>query len=601
MMSYKKPKIKLKFLTKLKNLAQYPLFFILILISVTLPIISLFYIANYPPALSKEISNQTLGFLALLLYFTIANLLFIRTKIKKTNLKEKLFFYLTSFIGFIVMEIFTFIIIFIISLLLSDKLKMNMINGYLYLLSLFLLAGPVILSAITLNKINTIRFSRGAIREDKYYNKIESIDFSKKTKEMKITLSPDSYLPKKGDFISLYGIIPDSKDDYDIYNLKDGEVDTVGENYFTIKRYRSKNKSLLVSVEKQIENLKQPKSKATPKRNKYGYKNSESYFIHADRKSSLKRFKRENIEAQILPCACLRCQPNGAKVRRKKNFLKDTGLINLRNLALKGFFLQVIILSFFYISGETLKGFIEYLIGKNTISIIITLMILRYASKKTMTKNTIDEKINPEIIKFIKETCKKVGAEMISVKTMSEMVAEKDRAKAIKNGMDTESNAYFLVKSGKKGLLVLGHAYQEKFDDITKGVIAHEIGHANQRILLTLLPALTIIAAIAEILSILILIHYGVLAYLLLAPIIPVIYEALSANVKRKIEKGADLFAIKVVGKKATLAAFRALEKNVKTKDSSLLVKIFSSHPSTSERIKYIESYLEKPNEIKKK
>lgn len=600
-MGYKKPKIKLKFLSKLKYLVKFSLFFILILISITLPILSLFYIGNYLPELSKEISNQTLGFLALLLYFTIANLLFIRTKIKETNLKEKLFFYLTSFIGFIVMEIFTFVIIFIISLLLSEKLKINTINEYLYLLSLFLLAAPIIFSLISLNKINAIRFSRGAIREDKFYNKIESIEYIKKKKEMKITLSNDSYLPKKGDFISLYGILPDSKDDYDIYNLKDGEVDTVGENYFTIKRYRSNSKSLLVSVEKQIENLKQPKSKATPKRSKYGYKNSESYFTHHDRESSFQRFKRESIEAKILPCACLRCQPNGVKVRRKKNFFQDTGLINLRNIALKGFFLQVIVLSFFYISGESLKGFIEYLIGKNTISIIIMLMILRYASKKTMTKDTIDEKINPEIIKFIKETCKKVGAEMISVKTMSEMIAEKDRAKSIKKGMDTESNAFFLVKSGKKGLLVLGHAYQEKFDDITKGVIAHEVGHANQRILLTLLPALTIIVAIAEILSILILIHYGVLAYLLLAPIIPVIYQALTANVKRKIEKGADLFAIKVVGKKATLAAFTALEKNLKIKDSSLLVKIFSSHPSTRERIKYIENYLENPNEIKKK
>ena len=287
-------------------------------------------------------------------------------------------------------------------------------------------------------------------------------------------------------------------------------------------------------------------------------------------------------------CQCFRCQPEGVKHVLPSGIISDFKILARHYGA--GFVTAYM--------GYTLYVFF----GERTLPVAIAIILYLLAIfkfSKHITKSLVNSSseykidVNPEILKFINELSTKIGTNIKYVGPPRAIFSKSDRNESIKRGLDVESNAAFLPTGDKTGMVMLGHAYQNEFDDITKSVIAHELGHSVQPWFKLILPITYAIKGVLFTLNLMLLKDYSLTTFLTSSILINFIISLLSSFVSRYYERDADLFAAKVLGSEVAVQAFTNFSRLGVGRDTpGLIAPLFKSHPNNSKRIKYLERYV---------
>ena len=287
-------------------------------------------------------------------------------------------------------------------------------------------------------------------------------------------------------------------------------------------------------------------------------------------------------------CQCFRCQPEGVKHVVPSGIISDFKILARHYGA--GFVTAY--------TGYTLYVFF----GQRTLPVAIAIMlylllIFKFSTHitKSLANSSSEYKIdiNPEVLKFINELSTKTGTNIKYVGPPRAIFSKSDRSESIKRGLDVESNAAFLPTGDKTGMVMLGHAYQNEFDDITKSVIAHELGHSVQPWFKLILPITYAIKGVLFTLNLMLLKDYSLTTFLTSSILINFFISLLSSFVSRYYERDADLFAAKVLGSEVAVQAFTNFSRLGIGKDTpGLIAPLFKSHPNNSKRIMYLERYV---------
>ena len=287
-------------------------------------------------------------------------------------------------------------------------------------------------------------------------------------------------------------------------------------------------------------------------------------------------------------CQCFRCQPEGVKHVLPSGIISDFKILARHYGA--GFVTAYM--------GYTLYVFF----GERTLPVAIAIILYLLAIfkfSKHITKSLVNSSseykidVNPEILKFINELSTKIGTNIKYVGPPRAIFSKSDRNESIKRGLDVESNAAFLPTADKTGMVMLGHAYQNEFDDITKSVIAHELGHSVQPWFKLILPITYAIKGVLFTLNLMLLKDYSLTTFLTSSILINFFISLLSSFVSRYYERDADLFAAKVLGSEVAVQAFTNFSRLGIGRDTpGLIAPLFKSHPNNSKRIKYLERYV---------
>ena len=289
-------------------------------------------------------------------------------------------------------------------------------------------------------------------------------------------------------------------------------------------------------------------------------------------------------------CQCFRCQPEGVKHVLPSGIISDFKIIARHYGA--GFVTAYM--------GYTLYVFFGQRTLPVAIAIILYLLIIFKFSRhitKSLTESSSEYKIeiNPDILKFINEISTKIGTNIKYVGPPRAIFSKSDRRESIKRGLDVESNAAFLPTGDKTGMVMLGHAYQNEFDDITKSVIAHELGHSIQPWFKLILPITYAIKGVLFTLNLMLLKDYSLTTFLTSSILINLFISLLSSFISRYYERDADLFAAKVLGPEVAVQAFTNFSRLGVGRDTpGLIAPLFKSHPNNSKRIKYLNNYRSK-------
>ncbi len=378
------------------------------------------------------------------------------------------------------------------------------------------------------------------------------------------------------------------------FNLTYGIVAAINKNSFTITHHkdilfdpannkRSKTWHLMkpFAVEP-IEVIKPTVTKAVAKRDSFGAKSSLVTMRVQD--TSYDKYQGKYEER----CQCFRCQPEGVKHVLPSGIISDFKIIARHYGA--GFVTAYM--------GYTLYVFF----GQRTLPVaiaIIIYLIAIYIFSRHITKSLVNSsseykvEINPEILKFINEISTKIGTNIKYVGPPRAIFSKSDRRESIKRGLDVESNAAFLPIGDKTGMVMLGHAYQNEFDGITKSVIAHELGHSIQPWFKLILPITYAIKGVLFTLNLMLLKDYSLTTFLTSSILINLFISLLSSFISRYYERDADLFAAKVLGPEVAVQAFTNFSRlGVGIDTPGLIAPLFKSHPNNSKRIKYLNNYI---------
>ncbi|MBS3781471.1 MAG: zinc metalloprotease HtpX [Candidatus Thermoplasmatota archaeon] len=244
--------------------------------------------------------------------------------------------------------------------------------------------------------------------------------------------------------------------------------------------------------------------------------------------------------------------------------------------------------------GNWIAGTILFLV----IAAVMNLVAYFYSHKLILRSHNakiIDEQENPRLFNLVKEVAYEAGIEMPKV-----AIVPSDTPNAFATGRN-EDNA---VVAATEGIL---HTLN---DDELKGVLAHEVGHIQNRDMLVMSIAATLAGAITFMARMVWFqmifsrrrVNPIFLVAMVLAPIGAIIIKL---AISRKREFGADKKGAEISKNPNALAS--ALEKldaenkrnPMKSKSttssslfivnpfkSSAFVKLFSSHPPTEERVK---------------
>jgi hypothetical protein len=286
---------------------------------------------------------------------------------------------------------------------------------------------------------------------------------------------------KVNDLISASNLLYSDGTPANHFNLTYGVVASIEKNSFTVTHHKDAFFDPSTNKESKEYFLKKPSSvtpipivkpsnpTAKAKRNSTGGKKSLATTRIQD--TSFDRYEGKYQEE----CHCFRCQPDGLPTVKRSGIKNDLKILG-RNLGL-GFVSAYV--------GYTLYVYFGMKTTPVAIAIFSYLVVVLLVSMR-FTKNTVNTSVeyamtlNPEILKFINETSKSIGVTIKSVSPPIVIFDKKTREASIKRGFDVESNAAFLPSGNKRGMIMLGHAYQNEFDDITKSVLAHELGHSIQ-------------------------------------------------------------------------------------------------------------------------
>ena len=287
-------------------------------------------------------------------------------------------------------------------------------------------------------------------------------------------------------------------------------------------------------------------------------------------------------------CQCFRCQPEGVKYVLPSGIISDFKILARHYGA--GFVTAYM--------GYTLYVFFGQRTLPVAIAIILYLLAIFIFSRhitKSLAISSSEYKIdiNPEILKFINDLSTKIGTNIKFVGPPRAIFSKSDRNESIKRGLDVESNAAFLPTGDKTGMVMLGHAYQNEFDDITKSVIVHELGHSVQPWFKLILPITYAIKGVLFTLNLMLLKDYSLTTFLTSSILINLFISLLSSFISRYYERDADIFAAKVLGSEVAVKAFTNFSRLGIGRDTpGLIAPLFKSHPNNSKRIKYLESYI---------
>ncbi len=376
------------------------------------------------------------------------------------------------------------------------------------------------------------------------------------------------------------------------FNLTYGIVASIEKNSFTVTHHKDasfdpttnkKSKEYFLKKHSSVAPIpivKPSNSRAEAKRNSIGTK--KSLVTTRIQDASYDKYEGKYQEK----CHCFRCQPDGLPYIKRSGFKNDFKILG-RNLAL-GFGTAYM--------GYTLYVYFGMKITPVAIAIfiyLIAVLVFTIRSTKSTVSTSIEYEmtLNPEILKFINETSKNIGVTINSVSPPIAVWGKKIREASIEHGFDIESNAAFLASGNKRGMVVLGHAYQNEFDDITKGTIAHELGHSIQPLFKYILPITLVLKGVLFTLNLLLLKDYSLMTFLLSSILINILVSLLSTFVSRYYEKQADLFAAKLLGPKVAIQTYLNFARlGVGGGTPGVLAPLFTSHPAISKRIQYIQN-----------
>lgn len=377
------------------------------------------------------------------------------------------------------------------------------------------------------------------------------------------------------------------------FNLTYGIVASIEKHSFTVTHHKDVLFNPTENKQSKEFFLKQPssvapmpivepsKSKAEAKRNSFGAKSSLATTRIQD--ASYDKYEGKYQEK----CQCFRCQPDGLPYSKRSGVVNDTKILG-RNLT-SGF-------------GTAYMGYTLYVyFGMKTTPVAIAISIYLIGiliATMWYTKNTVTNSVeyqmglNPEIVKFIDETSKNIGTTIKSISPPIVIFDNKTRKAYIEKGFDVESNAAFLPSGDKKGMIMLGHAYQNEFDDITKSAIAHELGHSIQPWFKYILPGTLVVKGVLFTLNLLLLKDYSLMVFLLSSILINLSLSLLSAFASRYYEKQADLFAVKLLGPKVAIQPYLNFARLGIGEDTpGVIAPLFTSHPDISKRIQYHQNF----------
>ena len=395
---------------------------------------------------------------------------------------------------------------------------------------------------------------------------------------------------KVGDLITINNLLYPDGSPATHFNLTYGIVSSIDKNTFTVTHHkdvlfdpaynkRSKTNILMKPSEVEPITIIEPSSvEAVAK----GARGSLVTMRIQDTSYDMYQGKYEE------KCQCFRCQPEGVKHVLPSGIISDFKILARHYGA--GFVTAYM--------GYTLYVFF----GERTLPVAIAILLYLLAIfkfSKHITKSLVNSSseykidINPEILKFINELSTKIGTNIKYVGPPRAIFSKSDRSESIKRGLDVESNAAFLPTGDKTGMVMLGHAYQNEFDDITKSVIAHELGHSVQPWFKLILPITYAIKGVLFTLNLMLLKDYSLTTFLTSSILINFFISLLSSFVSRYYERDADLFAAKVLGSEVAVQAFTNFSRLGVGRDTpGLIAPLFKSHPNNSKRIKYLERYV---------
>ena len=318
-------------------------------------------------------------------------------------------------------------------------------------------------------------------------------------------------------------------------------------------------------------------TRAEAKRNSFGAKSSLATTRIQD--ASYDRYEGKYEEE----CHCFRCKPAGLPYAKRSGIKNDLKIL-LRNLS-SGFGTAYM--------GYTLYVYFGMKMTPVAIAIFIYLAVILLATIR-FTKNTVNTSVeyevnlNPEILQFIAETSKNIGVTIKSVSPPIVIFDKKTRKTSIEKGFDVESNAAFLPSGDKRGMIMLGHAYQNEFDDITKSAIVHELGHSIQPWFKYIIPTTLALKGVLFTLNLLLLKDYSLMVFLISSILVNLSLSLLSSFVSRYYEKQADLFAAKLLGPKVAIQPYLNFARLGIGEDTpGVIAPLFTSHPDISKRIQY--------------
>ena len=395
---------------------------------------------------------------------------------------------------------------------------------------------------------------------------------------------------KVGDLITINNLLYPDGSPATHFNLTFGIVSSIDKNTFTVTHhkdvlfdpaYNKRSKTNILMKPSEVEPItiiEPPSVEAVAK----GARGSLVTMRIQDTSYDMYQGKYEE------KCQCFRCQPEGVKHVLPSGIISDFKILARHYGA--GFVTAYM--------GYTLYVFF----GERTLPVaiaIILYLLTIFKFSKHITKSLVNSSseykidINPEILKFINELSTKIGTNIKYVGPPRAIFSKSDRNESIKRGLDVESNAAFLPTGDKTGMVMLGHAYQNEFDDITKSVIAHELGHSVQPWFKLILPITYAIKGVLFTLNLMLLKDYSLTTFLTSSILINFFISLLSSFVSRYYERDADLFAAKVLGSEVAVQAFTNFSRLGVGRDTpGLIAPLFKSHPNNSKRIKYLERYV---------
>ena len=395
---------------------------------------------------------------------------------------------------------------------------------------------------------------------------------------------------KIGDLVTIRNLVHDDGSLAKEYNLTYGVIDSLSNNTFTVSSHKDNkfnpyngehSKSNFLSNADKVAPLKitPPKfATAKAKTNSRGGGMLLAYATSQDTSYSAfnGRYRGD--------CQCFRCIPGGVTFK-ESNPLKNDAKILLKSVGW-GF-----VIAYF---GFTLFNLFHQKTTPVFVAIVIYLFILYFlgmGTSRNAVKNSTEYKINinPEIETFIREKSNEIGTKIKFIGPPISFIGESGRDNSLKRGLDIESNAAFIPSGDKTGMIILGHAYQQDFDDITKSVLVHELGHSKQPWYKFIIPSTLIVKAILLTLNLLLLRNHSLLTYLTSSIMIYFFTSLISAAISRHYEKKADLFAAKILGKDVALKAFTNFASLGLGKDyPGIIAPLFISHPNNKKRIAYL-------------
>jgi hypothetical protein len=397
---------------------------------------------------------------------------------------------------------------------------------------------------------------------------------------------------KVNDLITISNLLYPDGTPANHFNLTYGIVASIEKNSFTVTHHKDALFDPTTNKQSKEFFLKKPSSVAPMPIVEPSNPRAEAKRNSLGAKTSLATTRIQDVSYDIYEgkyqeeCHCFRCQPDGLPTLKRSGFKNDLKILG-RNLGL-GFVTAYM--------GYTLYVYFGMRMTPVAIAIFSYLVLVLLVSMR-FTKNTVNTSVeyemdlNPEILKFINETSKNIGVTIKSVSPPIVIFDKKTREASIKRGFDVESNAAFLPSGNKRGMIMLGHAYQNEFDDITKSAVAHELGHSIQPWFKYILPTTLALKGVLFTLNLLLLKDYSLTTFLLTSIFINLVLSLLSSFVSRYYEKQADLFAAKLLGPKVGVQPYLNFARLGIGEDTpGVIAPLFTSHPDISKRIQYHQS-----------